>query len=959
MLLMNNRVVFCIFVLCLIKCVSAKSRKPNIVIFLTDDQDIMLGSMDVMDYTRERLIRHGATFNNAFTTSPICCPSRSSFLTGLYSHNHNVLTNNENCSSIAWQVKHESRSFATYLNKTGYSTAYFGKYLNEYNGSYIPQGWQYWMGLVRNSRYYNYSLRHNDVKESHRDNYQDDYFTDLIVNRSMTYFRRKKHEEPDSPILSVLSFPAPHGSEDGAPQYQHLYANVTSHITPSFDYGPNPDKHWIISSMKGPMDETQHRFSSILQQKRLQTLRSVDDAVDRFVSMLEDTGELDNTYLLYTSDHGFHIGQFGLAKGKSMPYDFDIRVPLYMRGPGIQEGLHVNEIILNIDMAPTILGIAGVEVPEWMDGRNFMPVIRRQPVTPPWRDSFLIERGKIPLNRVHLAKPVLPSKQERIEEECRSPVYKYPCDPGQEWTCVLEDGESKIRKCKRFKAPRTRSQKRRRKCTCHGKKKTTVSHDCMRRLNQIKREYKRFATTNERRRFIRRASALRRSNQWHSFLSGDEGGLGSSRYSDESFSSLDGRDGLFRTKRRSPNNEVVSLTNNRTVVFNKLNMAISPQCVFMFPEYKIKCNKGASRTGARRWKKKRLEQLNRHIVATRLRLKLLRIASACVTNKASPQRIRRSPQCKCRTSSGRAPKPRIEPRVQQQNQSVNPMKIIAMEIRQAYNKRLQVFRERRQEVNFHRIKKKIKQSRPSRGRCNSNGMSCFKLDGNRWETPPVWEGENRCYCTSSNNNTYWCIRIINATSNLLYCEFITGFVEYYDLRTDPHQRSNTYLELNTNKHNALNAELAQLRVCKGAANCHVSRNISNTTTTSAATQTTTETTTTLLPSVTPDIELDIPEPGLELSSTTTTTTQEPATNYPPGVNPLDVQRPQKSEVRNRKRYPDGQRRAQGGGRRPGCNTWTRRRDQAAWRKFCRTRSQAGRRRRQRSSNQRWRKYLHG
>uniref|UniRef100_H2YCP8 Sulfatase N-terminal domain-containing protein n=1 Tax=Ciona savignyi TaxID=51511 RepID=H2YCP8_CIOSA len=637
----------------------------NIVIFLTDDQDVLLGSMDVMKHTRERFIKKGATFNNAFTTSPICCPSRSSFLTGcLYSHNHNVLTNNDNCSSIAWQVKHESRSFATYLNKTGYTTAYFGKYLNEYNGSYVPQGWDNWVGLIRNSRYYNYTLRVNSVKESHRNSYEKDYFTDLIVNRSMEYFQERKNVDPDTPILSILSFPAPHGSEDGAPQYQHLYANVTSHITPSFDYGPNLDKHWIISRIKVPMDETQHRFSATLQQKRLQTLRSVDDAVDRFVTMLEDTGELNNTYLLYTSDHGFHIGQFGLAKGKSMPYDFDIRVPLFMRGPGIEEGMSVNEIVLNIDMAPTILGIAGVDVPDWMDGRNFMPIVKRWkllPVNPPWRDSFLVERGKIPHSKVHLARPTLPSKQERIIQACQSPIYKHPCDPGQEWTCVIEDGQTKY---------------------------------------FMKRKLSRYTPTRERRRFIRRDAGLRQTNQWRSFLSGDEMGLGSSQYYDQPHYFPDSGAELVRSKRRSLNK-----------------------------------------------------------------------------------------QCKCRSS------------------------------------RIHEFRVRRERILNSRQVKKGKKRRVSAagGRCNANGLSCFKLDHARWATPPLWEGESRCYCTNSNNNTYWCVRIINATSNLLYCEFITGFVEYYDLNTDPYQRSNTYLELDTHVHNSLNAELAQLRVCNGSANCHVSR----------------------------------------------------------------------------------------------------------------------------------------
>uniref|UniRef100_H2YCP1 Sulfatase N-terminal domain-containing protein n=1 Tax=Ciona savignyi TaxID=51511 RepID=H2YCP1_CIOSA len=784
----------------------ARSRKPNIVIFLTDDQDVLLGSMDVMKHTRERFIKKGATFNNAFTTSPICCPSRSSFLTGcLYSHNHNVLTNNDNCSSIAWQVKHESRSFATYLNKTGYTTAYFGKYLNEYNGSYVPQGWDNWVGLIRNSRYYNYTLRVNSVKESHRNSYEKDYFTDLIVNRSMEYFQERKNVDPDTPILSILSFPAPHGSEDGAPQYQHLYANVTSHITPSFDYGPNLDKHWIISRIKVPMDETQHRFSATLQQKRLQTLRSVDDAVDRFVTMLEDTGELNNTYLLYTSDHGFHIGQFGLAKGKSMPYDFDIRVPLFMRGPGIEEGMSVNEIVLNIDMAPTILGIAGVDVPDWMDGRNFMPIVKRWkllPVNPPWRDSFLVERGKIPHSKVHLARPTLPSKQERIIQACQSPIYKHPCDPGQEWTCVIEDGQTKyfvflvylfyllrviLSVCTMFSCGQGTGTVL---IQLYGHHSTVVSRDCMRRLNQMKRKLSRYTPTRERRRFIRRDAGLRQTNQWRSFLSGDEMGLGSSQYYDQPHYFPDSGAELVRSKRRSLNKQVdSSICNqfNRTLGIQKMNVALTPQCVVMIPELRIKCSKVCYSTVQMAFNSvfflintACMVALSQHLFATHL-------LSYHVKQKLP-----------------------------------NHCRIIATEIRQAYNKRIHEFRVRRERILNSRQVKKGKKRRVSAagGRCNANGLSCFKLDHARWATPPLWEGESRCYCTNSNNNTYWCVRIINATSNLLYCEFITGFVEYYDLNTDPYQRSNTYLELDTHVHNSLNAELAQLRVCNGSANCH-------------------------------------------------------------------------------------------------------------------------------------------
>ncbi|CAK9304580.1 unnamed protein product [Gordionus sp. m RMFG-2023] len=433
---------------------ASRTKRPNIILMLTDDQDVELGSLNFMPILKSVFEGGGAKFSNAYVTTPVCCPSRSSILTGIYAHNHNVLTNNMNCSSLQWQMTHEPRTFANYLQmEAGYKTGYFGKYLNEYNGSYIPPGWEEWSGLVRNTRYYNYTINHNGIKIKHGDIYEEDYFSDLIINDSLAFLRGSKYAHPKSPLLMVLSMPAPHGTEDSAPQYNHMFKNATSHRTPSWNYAPNMDKEWILQRT-GKMEPIHIAFTDMLNQKRLQTLQSVDEGIMRLYHELDSMNELDNTYWIYSSDHGYHLGQYGLIKGKSLPYEFDIKVPLFIRGPGIKSHIEIKKIALNIDIAPTILDMAGIGVKEHMDGKSLLQLLKKEDQINAkndriWGDTFLIERGKITeklLKRIQDEQSGFSvqnqngdlgriTKSQWIREECLKPENSSPCKKDQKWFC--------------------------------------------------------------------------------------------------------------------------------------------------------------------------------------------------------------------------------------------------------------------------------------------------------------------------------------------------------------------------------------------------------------------------------------------------------------------------------------------------------------------------------------------
>ncbi|KAG8439634.1 hypothetical protein GDO86_005712 [Hymenochirus boettgeri] len=366
-----------------------RSRKPNVVLILTDDQDVAMGGMTPLKKTKELIADQGITFSNAYVASALCCPSRSSILTGRYPHNHHVINNTieGNCSSKAWQKTQEPYAFPALLHSIGYQTFFAGKYLNQ----------------EKNSKYYNYTLSENGKARNHGDNYSLDYLTDVLANVSLDFLNYKSNYQP---FFMMISTPAPHSPWIAAPQYEKTFPNVTAPRGGNFNVH-GKDKHWLIRQAKSPMSNSSIQFLDNAFRKRWQTLLSVDDLIEKLLKQLEAHGELDNTFIFFTSDNGYHTGQFSLPIDKRQLYEFDLKVPLLVRGPGIQHNQISKSLVANIDLGPTILDIAGYDLNKTqMDGMSFLPLMKNNSNVN-WRTDILIEYQGEGLNKSDPACPAM------------------------------------------------------------------------------------------------------------------------------------------------------------------------------------------------------------------------------------------------------------------------------------------------------------------------------------------------------------------------------------------------------------------------------------------------------------------------------------------------------------------------------------------------------------------------
>ena len=368
----------------------AAEGRPNVLVIETDDQT--LESMRVMQNVNSLIGDQGVTFTRSFVNYSLCCPSRATFLTGQYAHNHRVWSNTPPDGGFSrFEALHANNNLAIWLRGAGYYTAMIGKYLNGYeNDPRVPPGWSEWHALAPEPyRAYDYTLNNNGrlVDYGHR---PADYQQDVLTRKALDFVDRRSLQP--KPFFLWLTYTAPHSGPDHytdpnpptncddapkpPPRYAHAFDSEPLPRPPDFDE-PNVEDKPAAIRQRPRLNASAITYIERNYRCELESLLAVDDGVEELIAALKAKGVLDDTLVVFTSDNGFFHGEHRIAQGKMHVYEESITVPLEMRGPGIPKGVSADPLVVNADLAPTIVDAANATPRLVMDGRSLLPVAQQ------------------------------------------------------------------------------------------------------------------------------------------------------------------------------------------------------------------------------------------------------------------------------------------------------------------------------------------------------------------------------------------------------------------------------------------------------------------------------------------------------------------------------------------------------------------------------------------------------
>jgi N-acetylglucosamine-6-sulfatase len=397
---MARRVLLTALVM-LLTAAPAAAAQPNVVVLMTDDQTA--ASLPTMPRVNGLLGTGGTVFEQAFASFPLCCPSRTTHLTGQYAHNHGVLHNAGPFGGYA-AFDHVA-SLPAWLQQAGYRTMHVGRYLNGYRAeSGIPPGWTDWHGMPHANafNYREWKVNENGVLNSYpTPGNPTEYQTDFLARRASGLIQDAAAGA--APFFLSLWFAAPHSGRprdtddpallrtpSPAPRHRDAFAGVPMTRPPSFDEASMYDKPQVVADRPRFTPEKEAAIEENWRQEN-ESLMAVDEAVGQLIDTLARTGELDNTLIVYTADNGFMHGEHRALAEKVLPYEESVRVPLILRGPGVPAGRVDQRLVANVDVPATILDATGVLPRRTQDGVSLLELLD-DPGAESGRD-ILIENG--------------------------------------------------------------------------------------------------------------------------------------------------------------------------------------------------------------------------------------------------------------------------------------------------------------------------------------------------------------------------------------------------------------------------------------------------------------------------------------------------------------------------------------------------------------------------------------